>query len=72
MTLPVILRPAARREFDEAADWYERQRQRLGDRFATVLKAVLDEVAANPRRFPVVFEGLRVAIVPKFPYGVYF
>jgi hypothetical protein len=26
MTLPIVLRPEARAEFDEAFDWYEQQR----------------------------------------------
>jgi hypothetical protein len=30
VSLPVILRPEARAEFDEAYDWYEGQRAGLG------------------------------------------
>ena len=32
MSLPVVLRPEARAEFDAAFDWYEQQQAGLGDK----------------------------------------
>ncbi len=34
MSLPIIFRPEARAEFDEAYDWYEGQHAGLGEKFA--------------------------------------
>lgn len=34
MSWEIIFRDEARREFDEAYDWYEAQKEGLGDRFA--------------------------------------
>ena len=72
MNLPVIFRPQARREFDDAADWYEQRRTGLGARFVAAVQQVLDEVSANPQRYPEVFGDVRERIVQGFPYCVYY
>ena len=41
MNLPVILSPAADREFEEAAAWYEKA-AKLGDESATALLEALE------------------------------
>ena len=38
MSLPVVLRPEARVEFDEAFDWYEQRRLGLGVDFVAQLQ----------------------------------
>lgn len=38
MSLPVVLRFEASLEFDEAFDWYERQRRGLGRDFAACVE----------------------------------
>ena len=35
MNLPVILSPAADREFEAATEWYESEQTKLGTRFVT-------------------------------------
>jgi len=72
MSLPIILRPQARREFDEAADWYEQRRAGLGARFIAAVGRVFDQAAANPQRYPEVFGAVREGVVQRFPYCVYF
>lgn len=72
MSLPITFRRQARREFDEAADWYEPRRAGLGARFVAAGQRVLDEVAANPQRYPAVFGDVREGIVKGFPYCVYY
>jgi toxin ParE1/3/4 len=72
MILPVVFRRAARAEFDDAADWYEARQAGLGARFTAAVQQVLDRVAAQPDRYPQVYGGVREAIVPRFPYCVYY
>ncbi len=47
MSLPVVLRPEAQAEFDEAFDWYEQQRPGLGVDYLEQVQAVLDRIAAS-------------------------
>jgi plasmid stabilization system protein ParE len=72
VTLPIILRPEAEREFDEAFDWYDAQRPGLGTRFVAAVQAVFDMIAVLPRMHSVVFADVRKAVVRRFPYCVFY
>lgn len=70
MKLPIRLLPEARAEFADAADWYDRQRPGLGVDFVTRVRSVLDRIATDPQRHAAVYEDVRKASVPRFPYVV--
>jgi plasmid stabilization system protein ParE len=72
MSLPVVFRRAARVEFDDAADWYEQQRAGLGAAFTAAVQRVLDQIAAQPDFYAKVTRSVREALVPGYPYCVYF
>jgi plasmid stabilization system protein ParE len=72
MSLPVILDPEARAEFDSGYDYYEGQRAGLGEMFADAVEATLDRVAGMPQLHPEVFGNIRRAVVRGFPYCVYY
>ena len=70
MSLPLRLLPEARTEFDNAADWYERQRTGLGLAFVGRVRDVFTRVTANPPIHAAVYQDVRKAVVKKFPYVV--
>jgi toxin ParE1/3/4 len=72
MSLTVILRRKARDEFEEAIDWYDRQRAGLGTEFAERVQDVLDRISTTPELYPVIHRGTRKALVRQFPYSVYY
>jgi plasmid stabilization system protein ParE len=72
VSLPIIFRPEARAEFDEAYDWYESQRAGLGEAFADQVQLVLDRIAAMPQIHAAVLGNVRKAVVRRFPYCVYY
>ncbi len=72
MSLPIVFRPEARKEFDEAYDWYEGQRPGLGEAFAEQIQRVLDRIAATPRMHAAVLGDVRKAVVARFPYCIYY
>jgi plasmid stabilization system protein ParE len=72
VSLPVVFRRAARAEFDDAADWYEARRPGLGAAFTAAVQRVLDRIAAQPDFYAAVWNGVREALVPGFPYCVYY
>ena len=72
MTLPIVLRPEARAEFDEAFDWYEQKRAGLGVEFAERVQAVFDRISAMPELHAVVHRDVRKALIRKFPYAVFY
>ncbi|MBX9677603.1 MAG: type II toxin-antitoxin system RelE/ParE family toxin [Gemmataceae bacterium] len=72
MTWQILLRCAARKEFDAAGDWYAQQREGLGAVFADAVQRVLDQIAKMPRAHAVAVRDIRRAVVPRFPYCVYY
>ena len=72
MTRAVVLRRAARREFDDAAVWYEERRIGLGAEFTAEIERALGLVADNPERFPVMHRDVRCVRARRFPYSVFF
>lgn len=46
---PVIFRKQARTEFDEAGDWYEKERTGLGSEFMTEIQLLIQRIATAPK-----------------------
>ena len=72
MSLPLTFRAAAKSEFDEAASWYESQRSELGVSFIAEIDRVLEAIANQPTLFRIAKVDVRVALVSRFPYAVYY
>jgi toxin ParE1/3/4 len=71
MSLPLVFRGAAQDEYDEAAVWYDGQAG-LGTAFQAEVQAVLDVIAGQPDRYPIVASDVREAPVSRFPYCIYY
>jgi len=73
MSLPVIFKPAARLEFDEAVAWYENARPGLGREFKLEVKLVLKRALANPEHFQCARGHARKIRLRRFKrYAIYF
>ncbi len=72
MTPDLVFRRAADAEFVRATQWYNAERDGLGDEFAAEVQRVLDTVRRHPHLYPVARGDVRVAPVSRFPYGVYY
>ena len=72
MSLRVYIRPEAETDIEEAALWYEKQRQGLGQEFLDEILSLCETIAENPAMYPVVHRRTRRALIRRFPFGVYF
>ena len=72
MSLPVVLRPEARAEFDDAFDWYEQRQPGLGVDFVAQIQEVLEQISASPELYAQIFQDVRRAVVRRFPYLVFY
>ena len=68
----VVLTPRALADVDDASVWYDKQRQGLGAKFRTFLDRTIERIIRTPEMFEVVHEGVRRAILRRFPFCVYF
>ena len=69
---PLLIRPAAAADIEEAFLWYEAQRPGLGAEFREALRDTLNSIVANPNLYQVVHRNTRRAFLKRFPYGVYY
>ena len=73
MSLPVIFKPAARLEFEEAVAWYEGERPGLGREFKLEVKLALKRAVANPGHFQRVRGRAQKIRLRRFKkYAIYF
>jgi len=71
MTLKVVVRPAARAGFDDAALWYDERQAGLGTQFVGEIDRAIDLAAKHPDRYPIKHEAIRCVRVRRFPYSVF-
>jgi plasmid stabilization system protein ParE len=72
MTRRWLIRPLAESDLDDAASWYEDQRSGLGLRFLDAADELFARLHLSPQQFPLVSADVRRALLPTFPYAVYF
>lgn len=72
LKMPVYFLPTAEAELLAAQAWYDEQAEGLGDRFFDAVDRVVARIDGNPRQFPVMRATLRRALVPRFPYALFF
>ena len=72
MTRPVILRPEAEQDVEEARAWYETRSPGLGDEFWDELSSAFDLIGATPELFAPVWRDVRAYLLHRFPYVVYY
>ena len=67
---PVIIRPAAAAEIDEAYLWYESQRTGLGEEFLVEVNGTLERIGEMPELYAVLRRDTRRAMLGRFQYSL--
>ena len=68
----VVFRRRARLEFDDAGNWYEKERPGLGMEFQAEIQLLIQRIASTPEQFPILYRDVRKAVARRFPYCIYF
>jgi plasmid stabilization system protein ParE len=72
MTHTIRLREEAEHDLEEAASWYEGQRNGLGFEFLNAIEKTFDLISRSPESFPLVYRNIHRALTRKFPFGVFY
>lgn len=72
MSRVFVVRGVARRDVEDARDWYELQQPGVGQEFVDEVGATLTRVRTNPDGYAADRRGVRKAPVGRFPYIVYY
>ena len=68
----LFLRKPARAAIAEAFQWYEARSTGLGFEFLRAVRVALAGIERAPEQYPLALDDIRKALVPRFPYVVYF
>jgi plasmid stabilization system protein ParE len=68
----LFLRKAARTDVAEAFRWYEARSAGLGFEFLRAVRVAFAGIERAPQQFPLALDDIRKALLPRFPYVVYF
>ncbi len=60
----------AKRELDDAVDYYNRERGGLGYEFLWEVFFAIDRIKQFPKAWQVFYEGARRCMIRRFPYGI--
>ncbi len=72
MSLPLIVRPRAEWDLEDARDWYEGQKSGLGLDFKAAVDDAFVRIGDFPEMYPAEYRGVRRAGLHRFPYVVYY
>jgi len=72
MSYRLLIRDSARIEYRLAAGWYAEKSKRAASIFVARIEAMLESIRTDPFRFAIVDRDVREAIVPKYPFAIYF
>ena len=70
MTNRIFFDPAAQRELDEAADFYDLESPGLGERFLDDVRSELEGLLEFPESCPVLLGETRKLVLERFPFSV--
>lgn len=72
MASTYLLHSSAKQELADAVDWYEQERKGRGRRFFIAYLKTIKAILSNSLAFPIDFDEVRKAHIPKFPYTIFF
>lgn len=70
MSYRIVLHQEAEKEYEASYVWYELRQEGLGERFITLVKKKLAEVAERPESYPKKKGQYREIPVDVFPYTI--
>ena len=68
----VLFKPAAEAELEQARAWYEERKEGLGGEFVRCVDAAMISLQRNPESYPVVYKQVRMVLVNRFPYQIFY
>lgn len=68
----LVIGPFAEEDLKEAKEFYELQKEGLGDEFVGEVEKTIEKIIDNPLQFQKVKKDMRKVGVTRFPFGVFY
>jgi plasmid stabilization system protein ParE len=72
VSTPVRVLSSVYEDISGAYLYYENERQGLGERLLEIIDSVFENIADFPQIYPIMFDNVHRALLPKYPYAVYY
>ena len=70
--MTLLVRPEARHDIGDAAEWYEKRQDGIGKQFVAAVDKAIGKIEAKPALYSQRYRDLRRVLVERFPYAVYY
>jgi len=68
----LIINPFAELDLQVAYEWYDLNKEDLGQEFLTEVENTLNRIHQNPQQYQKTKGQIRMAVVKRFPFGVFY
>ena len=68
----LIINPFAELDLQVAYEWYDLKKEGLGKEFLKEVDKTFNGILQNPRQFGTIKKQIRMAVVKRFPFGVFY
>ena len=72
MSYPLLIKPEAELDIQDAYQYYEESQLGLGSEFVRAIDACFAKIGRSPLAYPMLHKQIRRALIRKFPYGVFY
>ena len=72
MSLDLLIKPRAELDLLEAYNFYDELSPGIGAELVRIVDERMRFIGTNPKACPIKYRDFRRALVPKFPYGIYY
>lgn len=66
------INPFAELDLEDSFEYYENQKEGLGEEFLSEVKTTLKRITENPDQFPKSSKDVRKALIDRFPFIIFF
>jgi len=72
MSYQLQLSNSAIRDLNNAINWYNDQREGLGDKFKVAVNGIFRYITSSPKIFQLRYKEVRMAKIGGYPFGIFF
>ncbi len=72
MPYKIVVSEAALYEFEDAVNYYNSQKENLGNEFAALVNRSFEQISENPCGFQLMYDGIRHFVIGRFPYSIFY
>lgn len=68
----IVILKHAEEDLKRAIEWYQIRQKNLGKQFLICFQEAIEEIHQHPEAYPVKHGPLRMKLVSKFPYAIFY